>query len=331
MSCCGCFPGLCGSGVARSKRKPHVAVIGDFIVDVQAKVPSMPVSEKEVVESPIIEVLPGGSASNTARQLATLVPSVTFFSTVGDDQLGAAGLAQLRSQGFDTSQVQKLSLPSSACVVLSGPRDRGMVTCYSTVDAVSTANIDATALLQCDHLHIGGYFGLRGLHTDAFLDLVRRFRAAGGSVSLGTNADPSGSWLGQGGHLRHLLPLVDLFIANEREVAECERALEFPLHEVSPGLAVATTCGERGASVRPGGGGKPILVPATSVAEPEDLTGAGDAFAAGFISRWIRDRNVTEAARWGNACASIAVCRRGACAMPAPLAEVEAALRDPAD
>lgn len=326
-ACCACFAGLRGPARSRRKPKPHIAVIGDFIVDVLAKVPKLPGWDEDV-ETSAIEVFPSGSATNTARQVSLLVPGVTFFSTVGNDFLGHAGLDQLRSQGFDTSHMRHLPLPTSTRIVMSAPQDKGIAVCYSTVNEVSAANIDAPALLACDHLHIGGYFGLRGLQTDDFLDLVRRFRSEGGSVSLGTNADTSGCWVGEGGHLLRLLPLVDLLVVNEREIAECERALG-SLHEFSPALSVVTTCGERGCIVWPTGNGSGFLsVPGIMVSAPEDLTGADDAFAAGLIACWVRNRDVVEAARWGNACALLAIRRGATCAVPASLSEVEASVKD---
>mmetsp|Transcript_65688 Transcript_65688/g.182836 ORF Transcript_65688/g.182836 Transcript_65688/m.182836 type:complete len:338 (-) Transcript_65688:104-1117(-) len=320
-TCAHCFGGL--FRIAR-KPSPHVGVIGDFLVDIQAKVPSEPKWDEDV-ETPAIEVLPGGSAANTARQLAALVRSVTFFSTCSEDLLGVAALSQLRSQKFDTSHMRKLTAPSGACIVLSGPEDRAFVTCYSTVEAMRVDHLDAATMRTCDHLHIGGYFGVRGLHNDAFTSIVRSCRERGATVSLGTQDDPTRSWTGNGVHLHHLLPHLDLLIVNSREHEGIERALGSPLGAFAPALTVVVTCGRLGARLLEPGR-PPRCVATRAATTVVDTTGAGDAFAAGFVARWLQTgRDSTDAAAWGNACAACCVQRSGACAQPVTEAEVQRA------
>ncbi len=54
-----------------------------------------------------------------------------------------------------------------------------------------------------------------------------------------------------------------------------------------------------------------------------DATGAGDAFNAGFLYAWTKDRsNVQRALCWGSAVASHCVRRVGACSDLAPLSEI---------
>merc|ERR1719469_211037 len=146
MTCCGCFSGLGGN--ARSKPSPHVGVIGELFIDIQSKVSALPQWNTDI-ETNAVEVFPGGCAANTARQLATMVRSVTLFSTHGDDLLGRAALDQMRSQGFDTSHIRKVPVPSSVCVVLSGPADRAMVSCYSSIEQMRVALVDVDTLLSC--------------------------------------------------------------------------------------------------------------------------------------------------------------------------------------
>jgi len=299
----------------------HVGVIGDFFVDIQASVPQLPSWDSDV-ETNAIELLPGGCAANTARQLSALIDRVTFFSTCSDDLLGTSTISLLRKQNFDTNHMISVPLPSSACIVLSGPSDRGFVSCYSSINALTADKIDATALRQCSHVHVGGYLNVRGLHSDSFTALLCSCREAGASISIATNAAPTGKWLGEGDHLRQVLPLADLFFLNAAEHQEVEKALGQHLHGVNPSMTIVETRGRDGIRVHTGGGGKILDMSAQVVDVPTDLTGAGDSFVAGFLAKWVCDRDLQKAGVFGAATAACNVRRRGACWEPIPESEI---------
>ena len=74
---------------------------------------------------------------------------------VGNDTLGQSLVQQVAGQGFPTETIKMFSnLPSSVCMVLSGPSDRAFVSCYSTTDAFTTRDLQEQV-------------GCRGLNTGA--------------------------------------------------------------------------------------------------------------------------------------------------------------------
>ena len=85
---------------------------------------------------------------------------------------------------------------------------------------------------------------------------------------------------------------------------------------------LAFTRGVGGADVYSGGDWRSIEAFA---AEPTDLTGAGDVFAAAFLIRYADTNDAWEAARWGAAAASLVIEGPGVDAVPT-LAAVEARL-----
>ena len=68
--------------------------------------------------------------------------SITSNAKVGKDAMGQSLLEQISGQGFPTDTIKMFSnLPSSVCIVLSGPADRAFVSCYSTTDAFTTRDL----------------------------------------------------------------------------------------------------------------------------------------------------------------------------------------------
>ena len=197
-----------------------VACLGDAFVDVQvAGVAALP-SWGEDAECQGVSLLPGGSCANAARHLASIGReelSVSFFTCIGDDEFGRWFLSKLKDEGLlaapDESVLVCAGVPQSTCVVLSGAVDRAMVSCYSSNRLMQAEAFEEQLLRRgapYSHLHIGGYFNCAKLHTEALLALVRALRAAGARVSLDTQFDASELWTGSDGHLRRLLPLLDL-------------------------------------------------------------------------------------------------------------------------
>eukprot|EP00933_Yihiella_yeosuensis_P078909 TRINITY_DN9088_c1_g1_i9.p1 TRINITY_DN9088_c1_g1~~TRINITY_DN9088_c1_g1_i9.p1 ORF type:complete len:294 (+),score=45.80 TRINITY_DN9088_c1_g1_i9:297-1178(+) len=277
-------------------------------------------------------MLPGGSACNTARQLHALAAacggSTHFFGTTGKDHLGSVAINHMEAQDFSTQHIKRLDVPSSACIVLSGPQDRGFVSCYSSIYALNVGQLDKEALKTYTHIHIGGYLGVKGLHTSEFTQLLKECKDRGATLSLGTNSACDDNWLGNDKHLANLLPLLDLLLVNERELGEIEKVLGSSISNKFPHITVVQTRGKDGARVNFNGAS--LDVPTEVVEKPVDLTGAGDAFAAGFIFRWASksstsgqpDRDLYDSGIWGNSCSNCTVKKNGACSVPTTYEEV---------
>jgi len=322
-----------------------IAVVGDVFIDVVAKVQRMPVWDADTAAASV-DVLPGGSALNQARNLHGLGVPVRFFGALGLDSFAQMLKLHVEGQGFSLEHVKIFpSLPSSVCIVLAGPSDRAFVSCYSTTDAFSTEDLEdrSEALAGCSHLHIGGYFNLKGLQNQSCLALVRRCRALGMTVSLNTQYDASEAWAGTDGHLGKLLPLVDLLFVNGTEAERVAAAIcqsqagrlgaEDALCRAFPELTLVVTRGSEGAEVRRHD--MPIVqVPTMPVDEVVDATGAGDAFLAGFLSVWLHgdaaaDARTASASLWeaacarGNLAARVCVSRTGACVEPVRMEDLK--------
>ncbi len=149
------------------------------------------------------------------------------------------------------------------------------------------------------------YFLLDGLRPGA-PGLAGRVHAAGATLSVDPNWDPSGGW---DGGLPALLPTVDVFLPNAAEAQM--------LTGRSDPLEAARALASSGGGLAADGARRPLVVvklgrdgalavgadrtewhvPAYPI-EPVDATGAGDAFDAAFLAAWLGGGSVDEAWRW---------------------------------
>ena len=331
-------------------------MLGDAFVDVQVTGLRTLPSWGQDTECQGVVLLPGGSCANAARHLASLGRgqlSVSFCSTVGDDDFGRYFLSKVRDEGLlaapDESVVVLDRVPQSTCIVLSGRADRAMVSCYSSNRLMRAHHFEPLLLrggsAPFRHLHIGGYFNCHGLHTDAFLQLVRSLRTAGACVSLDTQYDASEQWLGTDGHLAKLLPMLDVFLFNDTEaagIAEATGAAPVPATAHAGNVAAGPTEHERlldalaaahpqalvvikrGADGAIAARGERRWRVGAFDAKVVDTTGAGDAFNAGFLHKYVLDpTDVLGALRNGNAAGGLCVEVEGACPKPFEASAVE--------
>mmetsp|Transcript_11836 Transcript_11836/g.22913 ORF Transcript_11836/g.22913 Transcript_11836/m.22913 type:complete len:425 (-) Transcript_11836:74-1348(-) len=322
-----------------------IAVVGDIFVDVVAKVQRLPVWDADT-DAASVDVLPGGSGLNQARHLHGLGMTVSFFGALGVDSFAEMLKMHVEGQGFHLKHVKLFpNLPTSVCVVLAGPSDRAFVSCCSANNALNTEDLEdrSEALAGCSHMHIGGYFNLKGIQDPRFVSLVRRCRALGMTISLNTQYDAGEAWTGTDGHLGNLLTLVDVLFVNGTEAERVAASIcpshvdrlgaEGALCYTFPELTLVVTRGKEGAEVRRHDMST-VQVPTVPVDEVVDATGAGDAFLAGFLSVWLRrspegDRTVASvslleaACARGHSAARVCVSRHGACVEPLKMDDLE--------
>jgi len=287
---------------------PRLLVVGDVIDDVLVR-PVGPVrTDTDTVAR--IERRPGGSAANVAAWLGVLGATVEFVGTVAHEDV-SRHTALLEGVGVRTHLIGS-STPTGTIVLLIEGEVRTMLTERGANVETVPSSLLPELVDAATHLHLTGYSLFR---TDEapWRTLLESLTARGATVSV----DPSSaSFLADYGPARFLsatsgaaviLPNLEegrlLTGASEpRDVADA--LLEhYPI--------VALTLGPDGALVATPDGS--TLVPAVRpVPALVDPTGAGDSFAAAFLSEWTRDGDPVGAARTAVEVAARAVSAVGA-------------------
>ncbi len=250
---------------------------------------------------PAVE-MSGGSAANTIVGLASLGASTAFVGKIKDDLLGRAYSHDIRSAGVSFTTRPAVAGPSTGrCYVLVTPDgERTMNTYLGAAQDLHPADIDADAVAGSAITYLEGYLWDPKNAKDAFLRAARIAHESGRKVALSlSDAFCVDRWREEFLQLMRSRT-VDLIFANEAELHSLYQSSDFAaaLAALRADIDVAVvTRGEKGCLVVGPDGVE--AVPAFPVERVVDTTGAGDLFAAGFLSGLARGADDRSCGRLG--------------------------------
>ena len=257
-----------------------------------------------------IELRGGGCALNTSSALARLGLASAALGKVGRDTFGDFVLRLLDERAVDADGVLRdPELPTSASVALVDPAGKRTFLHVRGANAALAADELGERPIAGRALHVAGALVLDGLDGEPTAELLAEARSRGIHTSVDPVFDPDGRWE----RLLPALPHCDLVtpglaeaqgITGEREAARAAARLR----ELGARTA-AVTLGADGCYVS--GDGFEGHVPAVPV-DPVDGTGAGDAFAAGFLYGALAGWPLERCARFANAAGALATTAIGA-------------------
>lgn len=254
----------------------------------------------------------GGCAANTGIGLQTLGIPTRVAGKVGRDGFGDFIRTELEHHAVDaTGVVEDATTPTSATMVMvRSDAERAFLHCTGANATFSLADFDLDSLDGAALLHIAGHGLMPRFDGEQTAQLLRAAHERGLKTSLDTAGAPDALWVN---NLRQTLPHLDFFVPSLHEVAHLFPAEHSPegvaerLLECGVGV-VALKMGERGSFVTDGR--ESYLVPRFAV-DAVDATGAGDAFAAGFLCGVLQGFDLKKCAQLGNAAGALCVTRVG--------------------
>lgn len=293
-------------------RPPPVVVIGDLLTDVlvRADTPRTHASDAPAA----VSVHGGGSGGNVAAWLATLGVPVTFVGRVGTDRYGTAAEDGLVAAGVRTELARDPDAPTGACVVLvHADGERDFLVDPGASARLAPADLPVACFAPGRHLHLSGYPVLHAGSRPAAVAAVERARSAGMTVSVDPASAVPLAELG-GARFLDLLGPVDLLLPNAEEAA----VLTGEAEPAAAGAVLTRHAREVVVTLGPGGalwcedGSPAVRVPADLVVDSPESTGAGDAFAAGWLHSRLGGAEPPVALRAACALAARVVSRPGA-------------------
>lgn len=255
----------------------------------------------------------GGSAANTCAVAAALGAKVAYFGCVADDQLGQVFRHDITASGvhFPTPALAG-GAPTARCLIAVTPdAQRTMNTFLGACVAFGEAQIDADIVAASRVTYLEGYLFDPPAAQAAFRRAAAVAHEAGRSVALSLS-DPFCVGRHRDAFRELVRTGVDILFANEAEIGSlygvehAEDAVALVRAETK--LAVLTMS-ERGSLVV--SGEEVVRIPAAPTTVV-DTTGAGDAYAAGFLAAWTGGKPLAACGALGAAAAAASIARVGA-------------------
>jgi len=292
--------------------------IGAMNMDHLYSVRNLVLDSEDVVDE--FGLYPGGSAANTIYGLGKLGLKTGFIGVVGADADGRALVADLNQAGVDTSHIRTAAEASTGAVLGLSDRSakRSLYAAPGANNLLNESDLNMNYLNSARMVHISSF-----VHDNQFTSLVDTVRKLSFDVKL--SFSPGSLWTSRG--LKALGPILDrthiLFI-NRAELErttgtsytkaawDCiKRGCESVVVTFGQGLPVSDT---RIISSYIRDKNREYQVDAVKMAwqATTETTGAGDAFAAGFLYATLKDKPLVECAMAGDITARFSIAKRGA-------------------
>jgi len=271
-------------------------------------------------ETSVIEfrLSPGGSAANTIYALAKLGVSTGFIGAVGDDKEGEMLVKDLDSVGVDRSQIKvKKGAKTGSVLCFSDKRGRRALYVLPGANTLLTSDdIDLAYVGQARILHLSSFANEEQLEIQK--ELVEKI-----PHSIEVSFAPGSIYAAMG--MRALEPIIKrshiMFLnreeAEELTGADFQKGAQKLLAQGAQIVAITLGSGIRRGNttatcfVASGEGG--FMIEAKTTKKPAgDTIGAGDAFAAGFLYGFLRNKELSKCGHLGDMLARLSTTEIGA-------------------
>ncbi len=270
-----------------------LATVGDLVEDVVVRLGG-PIQHGADTPATISRRR-GGSAANVAAAAARSGAAARFIGQVGTDAVGTALIDELRADGVDASTVRRGGSTGTIVALVDTDGERSMLTdrraCLDLDDPLPTW-LDGVGVL-----HVPFYSLAVGSLADTSRTLIRWARERDIVVSIDTSSTSLIEEVGVDRSLRILAELEpNVLLANRDEARVLGLTTAF-----GPAVTVLKRGADPAVVLLPSG--ERIEVEHDPIVRVVDTTGAGDAFAAGFLTSTPLDDPIA-ACRVGHATAA---------------------------
>ncbi len=253
----------------------------------------------------------GGCAANSGTDLARLGVDVAVMGCLGEDPFADFVLERLSGDNIDVSGITRTTAAgtSSTLVLIDSGGERTFLHYFGANAHVKTNELDMDKIKGAKVLHLAGALLMPGFDGEPQAQVLAAAQAAGVRTCVDVVWDDTGRWMEL---VAPLLPYTDFFLPSLSEAQQLT-GLKQP-EDVAGALldtgveVVALTMGEKGCYVR--AADAELRLPAYPV-EVVDGTGAGDAFAAGFIYGYLHEWDLERTVKFASAMGSLATTAAG--------------------
>jgi fructokinase len=297
-----------------------IIAIGNAIVDIVCSVDdaflennalvkgSMSLIDEKIAEKlselKVEKITSGGSASNTIAALAQFGKSCAFIGRVGDDEFGARFVSEIEKDNTSfIGRVSRGEISAKSFILVTPDAQRTMCTFLGCASNISQDLVNEKDFKNLEIFYTEGYLWDSGQNSEVILRAIDIAKNNGGKIAFSLSDAFCVSR-----HKKDFLELIsskiDIIFANENEAVELVEAKNFADEKLRkffddmPEKIFVVTRSENGCAIFHKG--KIIEIPAAKIAEIIDSTGAGDAFAAGFLNKFIENEALQNCGEFGN-------------------------------
>lgn len=256
----------------------------------------------------------GGSAANTIACMANLGAKVGFIGKTQADDLGRHFAHDLRALGVDfrTVPMEQGDGTGRCLIFVTEDGHRTMRTYLGVAGFIEPEDLDASQIAQSRVFYVEGYQWNQPATKQAILQGIQVSHRTGNAVAL-TLSDEFcvNMWHDEFNAL--VSDHADILFANEKEVLALTRTTDFDsaLQALRGRCGIlALTRSEKGAVIV--AGDAVHIIDAQPIARVVDATGAGDAFAAGFLAGYTQGRSLHDSGVMGTVAAAEVISHVGA-------------------
>lgn len=282
-----------------TRQGPLLLCVGDIDMDIVVKVPHPPGRDQKVDGKRVVQSA-GGMAANVAVGASRLGTRARIIGAVGEDEMGRDALKALEREGLDLRHVAtRRGMATFFCIIMVDDQgEKSLVKAVSPAYLPQPGDLTPEAFADARHVH------LTFTRHELAVRALARARSVGASVSLDLEAADVPA---DGGRVAELVGNTDLLFISEQSRGEVERRMG-PL---VPGRdrTIVMTRGKLGARLE---NGADVFDVAGHAVPVTDTSGAGDAFAAGFLHARLAGCGDLAALRFANAAAAISTRAYGA-------------------
>ena len=250
-----------------------------------------------------VEVAAGGSGANTMIGVSQLGGKSAFSGKIGMDEHGKLYREKLEALGVSDCLAIGVGATGSSLILVSEDGSRTMNTFLGMSQELMNPDIDSDVIQSSKYLYLTGYLWDTESQKKAVLNALENAKKQNIKVALSLS-DPFCVIRHKEDFINLLKGYASIVFCNQEEAFTLldteitQKALEIMSEWTE---TVALTIGAYGALISHKG--KISYIDPLSVCV-EDTTGAGDAFAAGFLYGMTHDYLTTDSGRIGAALAS---------------------------
>jgi sugar/nucleoside kinase (ribokinase family) len=264
----------------------------------------------------------GGSAGNTIAGIAMLGGRAAYIGKVADDQLGDVFTHDIRAVGvtYDTPPLTEGLSTARSLIFITPDAQRTMQTFLGATTQLGPEDLNMDYITGARVLYLEGYLWDQPRAKQAMRDAAVKAQQSGTKVAF-TTSDAFCVDRFRDEFIELINSHVDILFANESEILSLYQVTSFDeaLQRVRGHCEIAClTRSEKGSVIVHGD--EVHVIDAEKGVKVVDTTGAGDAYAAGFLYAYTQGRDLATCGRLGGVMAAEVISHLG----PRPEADVKA-------